>query len=474
MAAARPLPPIASRLLTVVVFGFAVLSTAREEDGDDKDYEPVNMIPITSYDDFQEQVEDIVNGSSESASYYPVVQFHVSWCEHCKASMPELDKAASQILDIAHDKGGFPVPPKFFSVQCDKASRAITRLCDKHVGTHFPMVIVFREQRIYKFVNRPRTQRVYFLWMRRVIRPFLMGVGSMSDVQGWKEPNFVLKAKPSDGEYIKMWSNIAAKPVHLEEYSFTFLDSSTGGGSGDAEVFMFAPPSAGLSPLPFTGDLDDDDSISRLEAWIDTNRFPSVGGLASPLELHRYQESNRKIVLLVHGGGKAGTQARKDFGQFVKTERPSCNFIFVSVDASQESDKEALEVHFPLLAPNLATYPQIFGFIGKSYYEDPKLNDIKNLRVDALEALFADPGARQDKTWLGWAKEKKKVYMRFATKNVANTVLAVAMPLLILAILHTIGKMLLESLSSDDESDEKDENGDSKKAKAKAKDKKKA
>jgi len=473
-----PLRPCAS-WMAVVVFGFAVLSAAKKEEGS-AEYESVNIIPITDASEFQEQVEDIVNSSDSgrAASYYPVVQFHVSWCEHCKAAMPELDKAASQILDSVHDSrggsyggGGLPVPPKFFHVQCDKAGRAITRLCDKHVGTHFPSLIVFREGRIYRFINRPRAKSVYTMWIKRVIRPFVMGVDSMSQVQKWHEPNFVLKAKGDDNDKIELWAKLAAKQVYLEEYSFTFMDASTG-GSVDAEVLMYAPPAAGLSPLPFTGDFDDEDAFSNLEGWVDTNRFPIIGNLERPINLHNYRESKRKIVFLVHGGGKSGNEARKDFGAFVKAERPSCSYIFVSVDASQEQEQAALDVNFPLLAPTVASYPKIFGMIGESYYEDPNLNDMKSIRVDALEALFADPEARQERSsWMHWAKAKKKIYMRFARKSAANTVLAIAMPILALAILHTVGKMFIGSLSSTDDDTDKQENG-SGNAKAKKKNKK--
>jgi len=449
----------------VFVFVLAVLSTAKEGGAE---YEPVNIVPITEMSEFQEQVEDIVNSSDygRAASYYPVVQFHVSWCEHCKAAMPELDKAASQIMDSAHDRGG--VPPKFFSVQCDKVSRAITRLCDKHVGTHFPSLVVFREHRIYHFTNRPRTQAVFHFWINRVTRPFVMGVSSVNQVQRWKEPSFILKAKPDDNDKIEMWAKLAAKQEYLEDYAFTFIDS-TGDLADDAEVLMWAPPAAGLSPLPFTGDFDDEDAYSKLEAWVDTNRFPIIGSFGNSLELHKYQESKRKIVILVHGGGKSGKQSRDTFGAFAKAERPSCSYIFVTVDASEEKAQAMLEEVFPLLAPALASYPQVFGMIGKTYFEDPALN-VNDLRVDALEALFADPEARQDTSWLDWAKAKKKIYMRFAKKNVANSILSVAMPILVLAIAYTIGKMVVESLSSTDDESEKQEKGNEN-AKAKKKSK---
>jgi thiol-disulfide isomerase/thioredoxin len=94
-------------------------------------------------DSFEWEVRKVAN-ETDKPEYFPVVMFHVSWCKHCRAALPELEKAA-EIVANAEQKGqlqGMQAAPRFFAIECDLEADK-KALCEEYISTNYPCIKFF-------------------------------------------------------------------------------------------------------------------------------------------------------------------------------------------------------------------------------------------------------------------------------------------------------------------------------------------
>merc|ERR1719329_345553 len=85
-------------------------------------YQGSEYIEILSAETFHKEIAKVVNNTENPAPYTPLVMFHMPWCEHCRATIPELEQSAEQIVQ-AHKQGqlrDMQTVPKFFMLSCSE------------------------------------------------------------------------------------------------------------------------------------------------------------------------------------------------------------------------------------------------------------------------------------------------------------------------------------------------------------------
>jgi len=377
---------------------------------------------------FQEQVYKVTNwtgiGKISDPPYYPVVLFHVSWCKHCKHSLPEFEKAA-QTVDEAHQKGQLrhlEAIPKFFVIECDLIPEHKT-LCEMYTGTNYPVTKLFRDQHAVHF-NRPRMAQTYAWWATHVARRPVSELRDedLVEVEKQRGPLFVLSAKTDDAISIENWREVALD--YIEDYHFVYVKA----GSQTAARLPPAPSvgvlGSGMEPLPFEGDL----LYHDLAEWVNINQFEAVTDL-EPYNGHTLKKSGLVVVTLVYNANTgAGLKTQFDF--IAKQLRLGRQFLFATIDVSKEEHGDYLEHVFPLLSPKTAPPPRVFAFSGDgTYWEDPSFTDPTTISKETIESLLANSEALQDGSNSALFKEKRKRVVRFAMSSNLGLAITLGVPL---------------------------------------------
>lgn len=371
----------------------------------------------------------MANGT-EAPAYAPFVMFHMPWCDHCRRTIPELEEAAERVQRAAREGQlrQYPALPKFFTLSCDQ--EGANSICQEHAGKSYPSLIVFRDQRAIRF-KRPRLANVISWWTFRVTRPAVLMMHSRDEYDGYgaHELIFLLHVQSEkDTSTLRAWEQIALD--YLDQYTFFYTVSGSplaNSLSHTPSVYVKAPASMGLAPLPFNGPLE----RNSLRAWVNFNQFQPVIDL-NPYTLGDVRRSGLTVVTLVHGPGASGKRAISSFQKKVAELRPSGKYLFAAVNTSDEDNQQLLSHQFPLLSPTVSTLPRIFAFASEGeqmrYWEDPALPSIDALTDGDIDALLSDVEAMQDESASAWMKEKRKIYMRFALRSWTTLTLAVAIP----------------------------------------------
>mmetsp|Transcript_31937 Transcript_31937/g.56356 ORF Transcript_31937/g.56356 Transcript_31937/m.56356 type:complete len:508 (-) Transcript_31937:111-1634(-) len=426
------------------------------DDEDDETFLGESLEAIFDAAEFEDKIMNMVNYSETDVKpeYYPTVLFHVSWCKHCHAATKELNRAAAKVRQELRTEKRKPIPPKFFTVQCDSRDKDMKKICVRYVGSNFPSLILFRQHRELRYGNRPRKWDVYKWWVKRMLRPFLNSVENKKHLHKIGEPTFILKADNTKSKYVEMWQELAH--YHMEECTFAITKPTSEIGvkmpSDEPSIQMYASDGAGLTPIPFTGVFQ----IPELKKWVAINLMPMLVK-SEEVYFDMLRRNDVPTVVLIHSGGKKGRRHLAVFATYIKNIRPRGGFAFMALDASEETDKKTIYNDFPLLIPQVAEYPRIIIFQGNTYWEDPALDEISKATPEALQGLMENDDARQTGETIDWFKEKWKIYLRFANKSLQNTLLALVMPVLFVFLFWKLfGPIITSFCTSDDEDDEDD------------------
>lgn len=369
---------------------------------------------------FEELVEQVVNNTApgKDPPYFPLVMFHVAWCKHCRYALPEFEEAAKLVDDarLGGQLGHLPAPPRFFLIECDSGS--VTEVCNKHTGTVYPVIKLFRNSRGVRF-NRPRTSRVFAWWSMHAARPMVTELQLADHLYqaGIHSVSFFLKADfKAHKAVLEAWHEVALD--FLEEYNFFALRPQTEAGrviEGPAPAI--SARGAGLEPLPFHGEFDRD----SLSAWVNINRFPPVVELQD-WTVGELLACGLPIVAYVHAGSGEGLW---EFAEAARDLRTSGKYLFTTVNASHGETRSFVSGKFPLvLSP-----PRIFVFSGESFYwEDPSLVEPKSLTHERLNNLMSSEEASHDGSISSILKEKRKLMARLATGSFLGAAIVVMVP----------------------------------------------
>jgi len=429
----------------------------QKDDEDDPERPDFKYAVELDHTNFKEMVYKVTNGTKDTKErppYYPVVMFHVSWCKHCRHSLPEIEKAA-QMVDEAVKAGRYAqymaAPPKFFVMECDLVPEH-KPICDMHVQSNYPVIKLFRDNRAFHF-NRPRIASTFAWWAGHVSRPPISQLSSKAEIKMLEEnsPVFILSGDfAKHAEIIEEWKHVALDNVEDLRFAITAADS-------ELSKALPAAPSVsvkgkGYEPIPLEvfGGLDRE----AIGQWVNFNQFKPL------VELDAYSASPLKksniivITLLYHGDkkirseGKSG-QLLAQFESKARELRRDGQYFFAELDLTKEGNTDFIRYAYPLLDPTLSPPPCMFAFKGwDTYWESPSFTDPAMLSEESIQALLADSEALQDGSSLAWVKEQKKKYFRRSIASFGFTlglVIAFTLPLLILACLWRCCKSLCAS-----------------------------
>lgn len=421
--------------------------------------EHVEVLTVTT---FQELVVDVTSAAvdGEAPEYFPLVMFHMPWCEHCRKTLPELESAASSVHNAVQagqlsDSKAFP---KFFTLSCEESGTR--EICDRQKIRSFPSIVVYREGRAIRF-NRPRLAHVIGWWAMRMSRPAVTKIDTREafDQASSYEIGYLLYAKSKDTAVLDAWEQVALD--HMDGFSFMVAHPGSALGKHLAQsgkppsVHVRGPPDRGLEPLPLEGEL----TRENLEAWVSFNQFAPVIKL-DHRTVHELKQSQLRVVVLVHASGNAGLKARAAFEAKGQELRPSAKFIFATLNATEEAGLEVLRHTIPLCTSDRPHVPRICIFRGEedglaTYWENPRLTAPEELTLEALEALIDDPWAMQDDGWLSQIKYYRKSYYRFATRSTTSFLLALVIPVTIGSFTMLLCRALFQDDDLPDEKQEK-------------------
>jgi len=408
------------------------------------------FVEVLSAESFNEKITKVLNDTESPAPYTPLVMFHMPWCEHCRATIPELEQSAEQIVQASR-QGQLPdmqTAPKFFMLSCSEPGAK--DICDYHTGSSYPGIIVFRDQRAIRF-NRPRMAQVITWWTVRVMMPAVAQVDSIQPYKAHAEHEvvFLIHVRPQDADILEAWKEIALDNLGVYTF-FMALKGSDASKSLPAapSIHVEGPKDMGLAPLPFSANRWDQES---LEAWIQFNQFPPISEL-SFRTWYDIRKSSLTVIVLVHSGGPAGTKAREAFEAKVRELRPLGSYLFAVLTYGDEESKELVNKDFPLLSPAVLPLPRVFAASedGGSvrYWEDPEMSNVTDLTIASIEALLGNSEALQDSSSGAWFKGKRKIYVRFASQSFITLTVAIVVPILVVAFFALCCRAIC---SSDDE-----------------------
>mmetsp|Transcript_119313 Transcript_119313/g.337513 ORF Transcript_119313/g.337513 Transcript_119313/m.337513 type:complete len:541 (-) Transcript_119313:26-1648(-) len=399
---------------------------------------------------FQEKVVKVTNGSDADPEkpppYYPVVMFHVSWCKHCRHALPEFEEAAKMLQDS--ERNGHlqthEVTPKLFLIECD-VPREHTTTCDPYTRASFPVIKIFRDGRELVF-NRPRLAQTFAWWAARVSAPVAPTLAQAADVKAFIKsdfPSFALVADTrKDAETVRNWKDVALG--YLEEYAFVVVPPS----SGASKVLQVQRPGVrvfgkGLEPLPLEGEMTRD----NLAKWVSFNQFATVA------KLDPYRATGLKrcgfvvVVLVFRGDSPNATSVVEGFAAKARKLRQGRQYLFATIDVAEDDNFLYLEHAFPLLAASNPPLPRVFALRGAdTHWEDPAM-DVSHVSEESIKKLLANSEALQDGSTWSWVKEKRKLYMRYASSSQQGLVLSISAPLLALTLMFKC----IQALMSDDD-----------------------
>lgn len=380
---------------------------------------------------FIELVEQVANNTvhEEAPLYLPLVMFHVTWCTHCMHSLPEFEEAA-KIADKAKESGqlsNIQIPPKFFVIECDTGP-ATQKLCEKHTGTSFPAIKLFRDHRAIRF-NRPRKAQVFAWWAMHAARPMITMLERSKHVQQVSEhaPAFFLKADfQVHAAIIEAWGQVAFD--YLEGYNFYVVQPQTEAGKfvqGTAPVAVIR--GSGLDPFPFKG-AGPDWQREEMLAWANFNRFPAVTDAAEG-SVSDLLGCGMPVVTYAHSGVKDSAFGLSRFTEAAKELRKSSKYLFATMNMSVPETSRFVRQTYKLMTEFGGDYPRIFVFNGvHTYWEDPTFVDSKSMTSERLDSLLANEDAKHDGTWRSGLRERRKLVARLATTSFLGAVIVIAVP----------------------------------------------
>jgi len=374
---------------------------------------------------FIEDVEMVANGTDrergEAQLYNPIVLFHVSWCSHCRDTLPEIQEAA-QIINEALKGGRWQVdsPPKFFTIECD-ANRDVEAICDKHVAKgSYPMIKMFRDHRAIAF-NRPRLARTIAWWASHMGRNAVMEVAEKAHVESMNAvgPFFMLRIRnfSQEAKLQAAWKETALD--FLEDCHFGIVRDESNLGQHFSKTLNRADRlvarGRGVDALPFEGKMN----RKSLAFWVNFNRFSPITNL-TPYTATNLEDAGLPVVTFVHDWGVRTAPLLREFQAKVGELRPHKMYLFASVNASDEDTVSYMDYRFALVAPKRAPPPRVFAFKGDAYWESQmKPTD---LSLESIAALLLDGAARQDSSWSSWFKGRWKLTTRYALSGPAGFV----------------------------------------------------
>lgn len=269
------------------------------------------------------------------------------------------------------------------------------------------------------------------------MRPPLMEFMSKEQMKSWSahELVFLLRKRPGsvDTGPMMAWADLGFK--YIDQFTFAITNEGSAMARslpGDApSVHIDAPDSAGLKPIKFTGEL----TPERLERWVNFNQFPPVLAL-NPWTMLDAGRTGVPMVVLANSGGAADVDARKGFAKKATSLREKQQYLFGTINATDEDAGLLLSRAFSVIAAPPTSLPKIFAFSGTGrnirYWEDPRFTRAEDLTLARVKALIEDEEAVQDDRWRSWVKGKRKIYIRFASSSMLAFCIAVLMPLLVM------------------------------------------
>lgn len=409
---------------------------------------------------FKELVYMVTNGTtSNTPPYYPVVMFHMSWCKHCRHTLPEIEKAAEMLDETKRKQQGNSklIHPRFFVIQCDGAD-GHKELCDMYGHSTYPVIKAFRDGRSYHY-NRPRVAQTFAWWATQVTRPPVIGLQSEKEVDAFKSRGnyFALSAYQTDTEIMKAWADVALD--NIEEHNCVFVFP----GSAAANKFAPAPSLSvngeGMEGLPFEGKMN----RQSMTEWVNFNQFKPVQELQI-YNIGQLRSCGFPVVAFMYDP-KQWFQVKmlEQFQAKAKELRKKRKYIFATVDLSNTDTRDQMEYSYPLffqytavplLSPKEAVTPRIFAFDGDDQYWENSTLTPSMLSMDSIAALLADDWAHQDDSFPSKAKEKAKMVARFAQAGPMGMFITFAAVTILLAILKFVMTFLKAICSADDESED--------------------
>jgi len=361
---------------------------------------------------FSDLVRNPVNesGISQALPYYPIVLFHVSWCTHCKHTLPEFEQAAQTLSEVAAagQLKGFQTMPRFFLIECDQSGNA-TAECEKYTRGGFPVIKLFRHKREMLF-NRPRIAQNIAWWATRMSRPALTEVSTKAELEGMKQRGsvFLLHAAASHSGLVQEWMQVALD--FLEEHHFAVVRPTAQIASGLEPAPSVTVRGIDLEPLPFEGAM----TRESLSTWVNFNQWSLLVELDTHIG-YALQSSGVTVVVLALESGTEGMEAKSEFAVHAKELHTTGKFVFACANLSDPMVGDFIGHHFPLVTST--SLPSAFVFSGAVYWERPQFL-FPGVTEGKIEVLLADSEARQDDTWPSWVKSRKKFLLRFAFGSV--------------------------------------------------------
>mmetsp|Transcript_72678 Transcript_72678/g.113722 ORF Transcript_72678/g.113722 Transcript_72678/m.113722 type:complete len:608 (+) Transcript_72678:27-1850(+) len=441
----------------------------RNRGGEDEDSMPappvVNFVHAVELDadGFLEKVETVANSSSVSSSlltlkqpYFPFVLFHVSWCQHCRHTLPEFERAA-EMINKSTEEGklkGLDAPVKYFLIRCDQSPENMKE-CEKHAGTAFPVLKLFRDKRAFQFTG-PRWGKTMGEWSAHVSRPVVLQVSKKSEMNIYIEHGmlFMMKADlAANPEYLHAWFELAYQ--YLEDFYFCVVPM-------DSEVVKLFPPGQSVSvrgknveALPLIGKM----TVEKIQQWVKINRWPIIVDMTPEVSIKLLQ-AGRRVVAYAYKyrrGVKLDSQEEGQVFRQKATElRRKHDLIFASMDCSIRDNSEFLGNLF-----SVVSVPSLFVFMGNvslksevAYWESPSLQ-AADLSIETIEDLVNSSWARQDNSTGAWVKGWTKKVTRFGTGSFIGFIVVILLPL---AFSGLCCLCIKELLTSDDQSEESREN----------------
>jgi len=397
---------------------------------------------------FDQKVEQIVNGSLKNGipKYYPLVMFHVSWCQHCRHALPEFEQAAAMINEASQSgqlRNQLQAEPRFFVMECDTDPDA-KPLCERHVRSSYPVLKLFRGKHSVTF-NRPRLAQTIAWWSTHAARPAVTMATHQDHLDDYIQNGltaFVLNT-PFDATLEEDWNDIAFQ--YIEEYYFLIVRPNS-----DAARRLPPAPGVtvlgpGLDPLPFVGKMD----RARLLQWVNFNRFAPLTEVSGHTG-HDLMESQLPVVTLVYNN--AMSRKRRKFASIAKELRKESRYLFAAANCSDRDLASYISDRFPLVHPEQDTSPLIFIFVGKdAYWEDPSFTNISRVTLPELDALMSSSEAHQDGSMASWGKGKRKMLVRLASSSVMGFSLVLGTPI---AVVFCCWKCISSLLADDDEDED--------------------
>eukprot|EP00928_Gymnodinium_smaydae_P054728 TRINITY_DN38459_c0_g1_i1.p1 TRINITY_DN38459_c0_g1~~TRINITY_DN38459_c0_g1_i1.p1 ORF type:complete len:592 (+),score=104.30 TRINITY_DN38459_c0_g1_i1:71-1777(+) len=365
-------------------------------------------------DSFEESVRAVTNRTNEGGgaladSYFPVVFFHVSWCKHCKNTMPEYEQAAKMLSE--GEQQHFVKTPKLFLIQCDLDSRT-KALCAGYIGESFPSIVVFRDRRMVRF-NRPRVANTIAWWVSHVSRPAVYTITQKQHLDHLSQynPVFVLKADAKkDKEMFAAWSEVALDNLDGMQFVHVTPDTNFVNGLKTSPAVTVTGP--GLEPLAYTGGPDP----KALATWAHFNQFQVVTALnaytAGPLK-----SSGHPVVTILYDN----TVSAAVLEQFKAKahELRDHGFLFCSAKVDEDKNGQYIEYDFPLLTPGFVSMPRTFVFKGEVYWESNEWRTPDVISLESLQSLLNSGylNMQDDTEYLSWFIGKFKYIRRYASSG---------------------------------------------------------